>query len=174
MCAPSRVRLVLPLILLAPPAAAEVRPVPSLDLERYAGKWYEIARLPNRFQRACVSDTTATYTLRPDRKITVLNQCRTREGKTRSARGTARLASDTGPGSQLKVTFFWPFSGDYWVIGLDPEYRWALVGEPGRKYLWILSREPKMDDALYERILGLARDQGYDVASIIREPQSGD
>ncbi|MCM8756876.1 MAG: lipocalin family protein [Candidatus Omnitrophica bacterium] len=164
----------MPLILLAPLAAAEVRPVASLDLERYAGKWYEIARLPNRFQRGCASDTTATYTLRPDRKITVLNQCRTGEGKMKSARGTARMASATGPTSQLKVSFFWPFSGDYWVIGLDPDYRWALIGEPGRKYLWILSREPKMDEALYQRILGLARDQGYDVSSIIREPQSAD
>lgn len=145
--------------------------VPSVDLNRYMGQWYEIARLPNRFQRDCVSNTTATYTLRPDGKITVLNQCRTAEGRLKSAKGTARVANPNGPNSKLKVTFFWPFAGNYWIIGLDPEYRWALVGEPDRKYLWILSREPEMDEALFDRIVASAREQGYETDRLMKTPQ---
>lgn len=159
---------------LAGAAAAEPRSpeaVPSLDLNRYAGKWYEIARLPNRFQRECAGETTATYSLRDDGKITVLNQCRAADGRVKSAKGTAKLASAKGPNSKLKVTFFWPFYGDYWVIGLDPDYKWALVGGPDRKYLWILSREADMDEALFGRILELARGQGYDVSRLLRAPR---
>jgi len=142
--------------------------VPSVDLARYAGKWYEIARFPNRFQRNCAGDTTATYTLRPDGKITVLNACRTPEGRIKSSKGTAKVASKAGPTTKLKVTFFWPFYGDYWIIGLDPDYRWALVGGPDRKYLWILAREPVMDEAVYRRIVELAKSQGYEVSWLIR------
>jgi len=147
---------------------ASVQVVPSVDLARYAGKWYEIARLPNRFQRNCASDTMATYTLRPDGKIAVVNQCRTSDGRLKSANGTARLASGKEPNTKLKVTFFWPFSGNYWIIGLDPEYRWAVVGEPDRKYLWILSREPKLDEALYGQILNRVKNQGYDVGPLLK------
>jgi apolipoprotein D and lipocalin family protein len=121
-----------------------------VDLSRYAGKWYEIARLPNRFQRDCACNTTATYTLRADGKITVLNECRQADGRQKSAKGTARVADATGLNTKLKV--FWPFSGDYWITDLDPEYRWAVVGEPGRRYLWILSRQPQMDTTLYQQI----------------------
>jgi len=142
--------------------------VPQVDLARYAGKWYEIARLPNRFQRACVSDVTATYELRPDGKITVLNECRQSDGRVKSSRGTARLAGKGEPNSKLKVTFFWPFSGNYWIIDLDSEYRWAVVGEPGRKYLWILSREPGLEEQTYARIVGRLKDQGYDVSRLQR------
>jgi len=145
--------------------------VPSVDLTRYAGKWYEIARLPNRFQRACVSDATATYTLRADGKISVLNQCRQADGGIKSSRATARVAGPGQPNSKLRVTFFWPFSGDYWIIGLDPEYRWAVVGEPNRKYLWILSRTPELDDRIYHEILERVKAQGYDVSRIVRTPQ---
>jgi apolipoprotein D and lipocalin family protein len=143
---------------------------PSVDLRRYAGKWYEIARLPNRFQRDCAAHTTANYTLQPDGKIMVLNECRTLDGRTRSAKGTARIADPGGPNTKLKVTFFWPFSGNYWIIGLDPEYRWAVVGEPDRDYLWILSRDPTMDAALYRKILERAKAQGFDTAKIIQTP----
>jgi apolipoprotein D and lipocalin family protein len=147
--------------------------VPSVDLKRYAGTWYEIARYPNRFQRDCASDTVATYTLRPDGKITVLNQCRTAEGKTKSARGTARLADAKGPNSKLKVTFFWPFSGDYWIVGLDPDYRWAVIGEPRRNYLWILSRDKQLPPETLARIEALAREKGFDTGKLIRTPQQG-
>jgi apolipoprotein D and lipocalin family protein len=128
--------------------------VPTVDLTRYAGKWYEIARLPNWFQRNCACNSTATYTLRPDGKITVVNECRTADGKVKFAK--------------LKVSFFWPFSGDYWIIGLDPEYRWAVVGEPGRDYLWILSREPQMSDAVYQQIVERVRQQGFDTAKLAK------
>lgn len=145
-----------------------VSAAPSVDLERYAGKWYEIARLPNRFQRDCAGEVTATYTLRPDGKITVLNQCRTMEGKLKSAKGTARPADKNGPNSKLKVTFFWPFWGDYWILDLDPGYRWAVVGEPSRKYLWLLSREPKLDEGLYNQILERVKAQGYSLDQVPR------
>lgn len=146
--------------------------VPSVDLTRYAGKWYEIARLPNRFQRGCAGNTTATYTLRRDGKLTVQNECRKADGRPTSARGTARVADSQGPNAKLKVTFFWPFSGDYWIIGLDPEYRWAVVGEPGRNYLWILSREPQLDPALYERIVRRVQQQGFDTGRLLKTSQT--
>jgi apolipoprotein D and lipocalin family protein len=142
--------------------------VPEVDLARYAGKWYEIARLPNRFQRDCVSDVTATYSLRPDGKITVLNQCRQSDGRMKSSRGTARVAGKGGPNSKLRVTFFWPFSGNYWIIDLDSDYRWAVVGEPDRKYLWILSRDPQLDESVYAQIVERIRGQGYEVSRLQR------
>jgi len=151
---------------------APMRVVPSVDLARYAGKWYEIARLPNRFQRSCASDTTASYTLRPDGKITVVNACRTSEGKAKTATGTARVASGKEPNTKLEVTFFWPFYGNYWIIDLDPDYKWAVVGEPDRKYFWILSREPRLDDTLYQQILDRAKQQGYDVGPMIKTKQT--
>ena len=141
---------------------------PSVDLARYAGKWYEIARLPNRFQRDCAANTSATYTLRPDGKVTVVNECRKADGHLKSAKGTARVADPKGPNTKLKVTFFWPFSGNYWIIDLDPEYRWVVVGEPGRDYLWILSREPQMDDATYNQIIERAKQQGYEVGRLMK------
>ncbi|MCX6930439.1 MAG: lipocalin family protein [Verrucomicrobia bacterium] len=145
--------------------------MPSVDLARYAGKWYEIARLPNRFQRDCVANTTATYTVRPDGKITVLNECRSADGRVKSAKGTARVADAKGPNTKLKVSFFWPFSGNYWIIDLDPDYRWAVIGEPGRDYLWILSREPRLDEGLYTRIVERAKQQGYEVARVMKTAQ---
>jgi apolipoprotein D and lipocalin family protein len=151
---------------------APLEVVPSVDLTRYAGKWYEIARLPNRFQRDCAGNTTATYTLRPDGKITVLNECRKADGRQQSAKGTARVADAKGPNTKLKVTFFWPFSGDYWIIDLDPEYRWAVVGEPGRRYLWVLSREPQLDAALYQQIVERAKQRGFDTGKLLKTRQA--
>jgi apolipoprotein D and lipocalin family protein len=147
---------------------APMKVVPLVDLTRYAGKWYEIARLPNRFQRDCASDTTASYVLRKDGRITVVNACRTSEGRVKSATGTARVASGKEPNTKLKVTFFWPFYGNYWIIDLDPDYKWAVVGEPDRKYFWILSREPRLDDTLYQQILDRAKQQGYDVGPLVK------
>ena len=155
--------------------AGESRPMqvaPSVELPRYMGKWYEVARLPNRFQKQCASNTTATYTLRPDGKIAVINECRKANGQVTSAKGAARPADPKGPNSKLKVTFFWPFSGDYWILDLDPDYRWALIGEPGRKYLWVLSRTPRLDDAVLQRILDRARREGYDLDGLIKTPQT--
>ncbi len=146
--------------------------VPKVDLTRYAGRWYEIARLPNRFQRNCDANTSALYTLRDDGKIMVLNQCETADGKAKSTKGTAHVASDQGPNTKLKVTFFWPFYGDYWIIDLDPEYRWAVVSEPSRKYLWILSRQPKMDETEYNPIVERIKANGFDLSSMIRTKQT--
>ncbi len=159
--------------------AAESSPLPvvaSVDLVKYAGKWHELARLPNRFQRACASDVTASYILRPDGKIEVLNQCRRSDGKIMSAKGTARVASKDGPNSKLKVSFFWPFSGNYWIIDLDSEYQWAVVGEPGRSYLWVLSRSETMNAQLLQQILDRAKQQGFDTSKIIfsKPPSSSD
>lgn len=141
--------------------ASDLSTVPSVDLKRYTGKWYEISRYHNRFQRQCVGDTTAEYTLRNDGKISVLNTCRKSGGGVSQARGTARVV-DRQSNAKLKVTFFWPFSGDYWIIGLDPEYRWVVVGEPSHKYLWILARKPHMSDEDYKMALAIVREKGYD------------
>jgi apolipoprotein D and lipocalin family protein len=151
--------------------SSPLRVVESVDLNRYTGRWYEIARYPNRFQRDCESDTSAEYTLRKDGKILVVNSCRKANGQIKIAKGTAKVA-DKKTNAKLKVTFFWPFSGDYWIIGLSPDYRYALVGEPARKYLWILSRTPEMDEATYKEVLEEIRAAGYDPAKLIKTRQS--
>jgi len=145
--------------------------VRSVELSRYVGKWYEIARYPNRFQRDCMGDVTAEYTLRKDGKIAVRNSCRKKNGSLSQARGTAKIA-DTTTNSKLKVTFFWPFYGDYWIVDLASDYSYAIVGEPKRKYLWILSRTPKMDPVLYESLLLKVAQIGYDPGKLIKTPQS--
>ena len=152
---------------------SDVRAVMNVDLGRYAGTWYEIARYPNRFQKGCVG-TTAHYTLRDDGKIDVLNQCRenTLDGKLLSAKGTAKVAGEK-TNAKLKVTFFWPFYGHYWIIDLGENYEYAVVGHPDRKYLWILSRSPGMDEGLYNQILDRIKRQAYDVSRLIKTPQAG-
>ncbi len=146
--------------------------VSTVDLGRYAGRWYEIARYPNRFQRDCQSDTTATYSLRNDGKVEVVNACRDPQGKIKTARGTAKIA-DRKTNAKLRVTFFWPFYGDYWIIGLSPEYTYAIVGEPKRKYVWILSRTPQMDEAVYRQVLEQLRRLGYDPGKLQKTAHSG-
>lgn len=140
--------------------------VPYVDLQRYLGTWYEIAAIPQRFQKGCVG-STAEYSLRKDGDIQVVNTCLegTLDGKIRKASGKARVVDRT-TNAKLKVTFFWPFWGSYWIIGLDEDYRWAIVGHPGRNYLWILSRTPQMDDVLYGDLLKLIADKGYDLTKI--------
>lgn len=147
--------------------AQTMQTVPHVDLSRYQGLWYEIVRLPLRWENKCAADVTATYTLRSDGKIDVLNRCRTANGKMSQSKGTARLASKTGPTSKLKVTFFWPFSGNYWILDLDAEYQWALVGTPNRKNLWILSRQPHLDKVTIDRLLERARMMGFDTTKAI-------
>ena len=109
--------------------------------------------------------------MRPDGKVTVVNECRKADGSLKSAKGTARVADPKGPNTKLKVTFFRPFSGNYRIIGLDPEYRWVVVGGPGRDYLWILSREPRMDDAIYNQIIERVKQQGYEVGGLMKTAQ---
>lgn len=140
--------------------------VPYVDIQRYLGTWYEIATIPQRFQKGCTA-VTATYSLRKDGAIEVVNSCRkgSLDGPRKSVRGKAWVV-DKRTNAKLKVRFFWPFSGDYWVIGLDVDYRWAVVGHPGRKYLWILSRTPQMSEDLYRQILELVRAHGYELGGI--------
>jgi apolipoprotein D and lipocalin family protein len=147
--------------------------VPSLDLHRYMGRWYEVARLPNRFQNHCVGDVIVDYSLRPDGKMALANQCRQADGKTDVSHAVGHLARPGGPPSQLKVVFFWPLQADYWVIDLDPDYRWAVVADPDRTKLWVLSRTPSIDPPTYQDILKRAGAQGYDVRKIEVTKQSG-
>src|SRR5664279_2550996 len=145
--------------------------VSEVDLNRYKGMWYEIARLPNFFERK-LKCASATYTLRADGKITVLNKGNylTDPEKSTSSQGIAWVPDKNSP-AKLKVQFFWPFSGDYWIMALDKDYRYVLVGDPSLKYLWILSREKKMDETTYEMLLKKAIENGYDLRSIIRVDQ---
>lgn len=139
--------------------------VPHVELTKYLGKWYEIAHLPTRFQEGC-TDTTATYTLANDGSITVLNECR-RQGKVKQAKGKAKVVDKT-TNAKLKVTFFWPFSGDYWIIKLGTDYEYAVVGTPNRKYLWILSRTPHMEDLLFTQLLEFVKSKGFNVTRLIK------
>jgi apolipoprotein D and lipocalin family protein len=155
-----------------------LRVVPSVDLPRYAGLWYEVARLPNRFQEKCAGDVRAEYTLQSADRLKVVNRCRKQDGKTTEAVGVARLADKKGPNSRLKVRFapaflsFLPMVwGDYQIIELAPDYTHAVVGAPDRKYLWILSRTPQLDEATYQRLAEAARAQGFDVSRLMRTKQ---
>jgi apolipoprotein D and lipocalin family protein len=138
-----------------------VQSVGQVDLARYVGKWYEIAAFPMYFQRQCIGDTTAEYALRPDGDIAVVNRCRTEDGFDEA---TGRAWAVEGAGNaRLKVSFFWPFRADYWIVGLDDDYRWAVVGNPNRKYLWVLSRTPRLPKDQLDRALQAAARQGFDL-----------
>lgn len=144
--------------------------VSSVDLARYVGTWYEIARLPNRFQSMCVSDVRATYRREGD-DIAVLNQCRTADGAIEQADGIAKTVAGSG-NAKLRVSFFRPFYGDYWILDLDPDYRWVLVGEPGRDYAWVLARTPALDAPTLDRLLAYAGSLGFDRQAFVRTLQS--
>lgn len=146
--------------------------VPRVELERYAGHWYEVARLPNRFERDCAGDITAHYKLMPDQRVAVLNQCRKMDGSRMSARGVAR--SQDGSSSRLEVRFApaWlsllPFVwGDYWIIDLAPDHSWSLVGSPDRKYLWILSRAPALEADQFQRLVAQAKALGFATDTLV-------
>jgi len=144
--------------------------VESVDLQRYAGKWYEIARYPNSFERGCTG-VTAEYALMPNGRVSVLNTCRedSLDGEARIIAGSARAIDESN--ARLKVTFFWPFEGDYWIIELGDEYEYAVVGEPRRRFLWILSRTPQLDDEIFDGIIERLPDYGYDPDQLIMVPQ---
>ena len=142
--------------------------VPHVELDKYLGKWYEIAHLPAKFQEGC-NETTATYTLSKDGSISVLNQS-IKNGKMKQAKGKAKVV-DKNSNAKLKVTFFWPFRGDYWIIKLGSNYDYAVVGTPNRKYLWILNRTPQMDDKLYSQLIEYAKSKGFDVNKLIKTLQ---
>ncbi len=145
-------------------AETPVASVASVDIARYSGKWFEIASFPMYFQRNCIADTSAEYTPTADGNIGVHNRCRTKSGFD-DATGKASVVEGSA-NSRLKVWFFWPFKADYWIIGLDPDYRWAVVGNPNRKYLWVLSRTPQLPADQLKAALASASAQGYDLSKL--------
>jgi apolipoprotein D and lipocalin family protein len=156
-----------------------VQVVQGMDVQRYAGTWFEIARFPNRFQKQCAGDVSATYTPQDDQTIRVDNKCRLADGKYDEAIGVARQKDRTEANTKLKVRFAPPWMSwlpfvwaDYWVIVLDADYRYAAVGTPDREYLWLLSRSPQMDGDTYAGLLEQVKSQGYDVSRLQKTPQS--
>ncbi|MEM8884930.1 MAG: lipocalin family protein [Planctomycetota bacterium] len=172
------IRALLPLLLLigcrssgALPGAAPLASVESFELERYLGTWYEISKYPVSFEKGLVG-VTATYSMREDGRVKVENAGLKGDfdGKRKVAVGKAWMPDPERP-SRLKVSFFGPFSGNYWVIALDENYQWSVVGEPDRKYLWILSRTPKMGPKLYESVVQRVEELGYDTSRLELMPQ---
>lgn len=155
------------------PGARPLGTIAALDVPRYMGTWYEIAKFPNRFQKMCAGFTTATYSAMPDGKVQVVNRCRDDKGKTVEAIGVARQVGDASS-PKLKVRFapaflsFLPMVwGDYWVVDLDPNYQLSAVSEGKREYLWILARTPKVDKATYDALLARLAGQGLDVGKLV-------
>jgi apolipoprotein D and lipocalin family protein len=159
-----------------PQAGTPLVTVPKVDLDRYVGRWHELARTPNWFQRSCASDVTAEYARRPDGTVAVVNSCRRADGSVDRSEGTARVV-DPATNAKLEVAFapeamrwlpaVW---GNYWVIELAPDYRYAIVGEPSRDYVWVLSRTPTLDDATWQSIDARIAAAGYDRAKVTRTP----
>lgn len=152
---------------------APVRTVEAVDLNRYIGDWFEIARFPNRFQRDCTGGVRASYARRPDGRIDVINRCRVTDGTVTEARGVARVVDDR-TSAKLKVRFapavlsFLPMVwGDYWILGLADDYSWAVVGSPDRAYLWVLARTPQLPPEHLAAALAAARDNGFDVGRLV-------
>lgn len=145
--------------------------VPNVDLKKYAGKWYEIASYPQSFQKRC-NCTTAEYTLTDKGYVIVENRCNkdSVNGKQTYIKGKAFAVENTG-NAKLKVQFFWPFKGKYWIIDLADDYSFAVVGHPNRKYLWILSRTPIMNENVYQKILSRIIEKGFDISKIQRTKQ---
>lgn len=142
--------------------------VDKVDVQKYLGKWYEIALLPNSFEKNCYC-TTAEYSLIDSETIRVVNSCRkdSTKGDIDKATGKAFVVEGSNF-AKLRVQFFWPFRGDYWIIDLDKEnYQYTVVGTPSRKYLWILYRKPKMDDGLFNQLVNKCKEKGFDVSKLI-------
>ena len=159
-------------------ATPAVRTVPAVDLNRYSGKWYEIARYPNKFQKQCVGNTTATYTVKQNGKIEVLNECLKKDGLVNSAKAEAKVA-DKSSNAKLKVRFAPGFLSvfgfvwaDYWIIDLDRNYEYAVVADPTREYLWILSRESVLKESVYQDILQRVEKQGFQPGKLVTTRQN--
>ena len=156
-----------------------VRTIPALDVPRYMGTWYEIAKFPNWFQRKCVANTKAEYSIRPDGNLKVLNSCKTASGEVADAEGVAKqIGAKDSP--KLLVRFapawlsFLPMVwGDYWVIDLDSGYQVAAVSDPKREYLWVLSRKPQLNQKAYEELLQRLQEQQFDVRKLELTTQTG-
>lgn len=161
-------------------AKPALSPVNGIDLNRYSGRWYEIGKYPNRFQKKCVANTTANYTVKKNGRIEVLNQCVKKDGITMKAVGEAKIGDKTN-NAKLKVRFapgftsFLPFVwANYWVIDIAPDYSYSVIGEPGRDYFWILSRSPEMSTATYQTILRRAETMGFDPGRVEKTPQNAE
>jgi apolipoprotein D and lipocalin family protein len=159
--------------------ASKVPPstVSSVDLKRYSGTWYEIARYPNKFQKDCAGNVKANYTLKDNGKIAVMNTCLENDGKIKDAEGEARI-KDKATNAKLEVRFapgFLSFLpqvwGDYWILDLAPDYSYAVVGDKKREYLWILSRTPQMDVKTYENVLAVVEQKGFVPNKLVKTPQ---
>lgn len=146
--------------------AQQVQTVPNVDLKKYSGKWYEIASYPQRFQKGC-NCTTAEYTLSNKGYVIVENRCNkdSVNGKLAYIKGKAFVEKNSG-NAKLKVQFFWPFTGKYWIIDLADDYSYAVVSHPNKKYLWILSRTPQMDDFFYQQIISKLKEKGFDLTKL--------
>ncbi len=151
--------------------AQELQTVPFVDVSRYAGKWYEIASFPQRFQKGCHC-TTAEYTMTNDGYLIVENRCNKDaiDGKPSYIKGKAFVVKNTG-NAKLKVQFFFPFRASYWIIALAGDYSYAVVSHPSRKYLWILSRSPRMESSVYTKIIAELKDKGLDTSKLVLTPQ---
>ena len=155
-------------------ACANHAPLPTVagvDAKRYMGDWYEIGKLPNRFQKQCVANTIANYQLVSPTEITVTNICQTPDGKTEKVIGVAHPV-DGSNNTKLRVSFFRPFYGNYWVLDLGANYEWVLVGEPSRDYAWVLSRTPQLPDAVYAQLLAKASSLGFNDKAFEKTPQT--
>ena len=182
-----RLRLALALTLLAPLAvpaqtaapSAPLQTIERLDVARYLGTWYEIAKYPNRFQRQCATDTQARYRPREDGQLDVINRCRQASGEWSEAVGRARqIGAADSPKLEVRFAPAWlswlPMVwGNYWVIDLDPAYQLVAVSEPSREYLWVLSRTPTVDAAAYQALLARLQAQGFDLSKLERTAQPG-
>jgi len=148
-----------------------LKTVDSVDLKKYAGKWYEIASYPQRFQKGC-TNTTAKYTLSDKGYMIVENRCNkdSINGKKSYIKGKAFVVKKSG-NAKLKVQFFWPFRGKYWIVDLDKDYSYAVVSHPNKKYLWILSRTPQMDEKTYQQIINRLIEKGFDINKIQKTKQ---
>jgi apolipoprotein D and lipocalin family protein len=145
--------------------------VPSVDLKKYAGKWYEIASYPQRFQKGCHC-TTAEYTLSEKGFVIVENRCNkdSINGKQSYIKGKAFVVKNSG-NAKLKVQFFWPFTGKYWIIDLAEDYSYSVVSHPNKQYLWILSRTPTMDESVYLQIISRLKSKGFNLSKIQKTHQ---
>ena len=146
--------------------AQTLQTVPSVDLKKYAGKWYEIASYPQSFTKGCYG-TTAEYTLSEKGFVIVENRCNkgSLTGKQSYIKGKAFVEKNSG-NAKLKVQFFWPFKGKYWIIDLAEDYSYAVVSHPNRKYLWILSRTSTMNDTTYNDVINRLREKGFDLSNL--------
>jgi len=161
-------------------SAQELTVVSTVDYTKYTGVWYEIARLPNPFQKKCVGDVTATYTLLDDGTFSIVNRCLLENGEINEAEGKAKRLDDDAEEAKLKVRFapaflsFLPFVwGDYWIIELAPDYSYAVIGEPSKEYLWILSRTPTMEEDQLTTLIDTITKKGYNLSGLLRTKQTG-